>query len=581
MAELGIYSFFLLLSSSLSCEIYKVEVRETSTTALLTWKTQSCDSVDSYTVSLRHDRWLACLDNQADSSNETGRREWNNIFQTSLNMTRLHPYSAYSGRISALKRRQAVKEVNFEFSTAMDVPDTKPVFTEKDVTERYTQSLKFFWEDPDPTKTCPNQNGRKDGYWLELRGLDPWTLDPPVLNNISVRGNEFFAGGLQPFTKYMLRVYSQNLGDLVNRNLYMELQARTGSRAAAAPVNVTAKTISESTVFLSWVPAYPPTGLIEKYMVRGGIYSKVASGQNWTIPISVNLEHHNDACVDQNLRAAGYVCYVVNQLQPGTQYIFQLQTINKGESGSTWSVGGVAETLRQEVSTEMMVDTPTSPNNSYNGDTGSGTTIAVLVMVGAVIVLTVVAVYFIYKLKLSRLKERLLLEQSISLSRLESTYSPDSITSQETDYTSIQTRRLPEPPPEKGAGAHPPVQQHLYQTPLPPGYLDMSGSSRRTSTASRPERRSRQSEWGQGEEEEGEGDVYLKPTFPRHNQDSGSEFAREPSSSIQPHSYGQTTTGAVGHQDLTVPVAGGSSPSSRTSSSHSHNPLLISQSINV
>ena len=35
---------------------------------------------------------------------------------------------------------------------------------------------------------------------------------------------------------------------------------------------------------------------------------------------------------------------------------------------------------------------------------GSGTTIAVLVMVGAVIILTVVAVYFIYKLKLSRLK---------------------------------------------------------------------------------------------------------------------------------------------------------------------------------
>ena len=42
----------------------------------------------------------------------------------------------------------------------------------------------------------------------------------------------------------------------------------------------------------------------------------------------------------------------------------------QGESGSSWSAGSVAETLRQEVSTELMVDTSTSPNNSYNGDTG-------------------------------------------------------------------------------------------------------------------------------------------------------------------------------------------------------------------
>lgn len=226
----------------------------------------------------------------------------------------------------------------------------------------------------------------------------------------------------------------------------------------------------------------------------------------------------------------------------------------------------------------MIIDTSTPSNSDYKGNKGwTTTTILVVLLAGAVILLTVLAVYFIYKLKLSKLKERLLLEQSISLSRLDSTYSPESYTSQGTDYASIQTRRLPEPPPMKRP------HDHLYQTPLPPGYLDMSGS-RRQSSASRVEKGTRViEEMEEGEERmEGEvedrGDIYLKPTFPRSNQhsDAGCPLDGSFPSSIHPHSYGHT-----GHPTRQHPNSNQGEESLSSGTSSPNNPLLISQSINI
>ena len=43
----------------------------------------------------------------------------------------------------------------------------------------------------------------------------------------------------------------------------------------------------------------------------------------------------------------------------------------KNESGSGWSTGTISETLRQDVSTEMIIDTSTPSNSDYKGNKGN------------------------------------------------------------------------------------------------------------------------------------------------------------------------------------------------------------------
>lgn len=581
---------------AIECSISQVETRVGSTSATVSWSIGDCiSSVDRYVVVVEHLNWLACLLPTNDSE-ESGKRNLE-IFQTRLELTRLYPYSTYSVEIRALDPYKTVLDTyKFDLTTKSDVPDTKPTVKLQGGSLVYSQSVRFNWNAPGQDQ-CRHQNGRQDGYWVELRGLDPWVLEPFVLTNQSVSGLFYHAGDLLPYTSYMLRVFSQNVGGLVNKNLYLELQERTGAQVPAPPVNVSASPVSDASVYLSWKPAYPRTGLIEKYVVREGVVEE--DGKHvWSKQISVNTVHH-EACSDKLHRSEGFVCYVISQLLPATNYIFQIQTINKGiETGSGWSESVFATTHHEQRSRPSppfngsqgsAVTQQPATTASPNQDNSSWTLVVVFLVVGGVVVLGTVSAVLIYKLKLDKLKARLELEHSISLGRLDSTYGPYSPPSTSTQATSyavspnsfIQDRRLPEPPPVK-PGDHVYAQPYTQQ-----GYLDMSlGRFSGIFRTGDPEYTVGEGAGGGGEVGGGEGDSglndmdgYLRPTFKQKTCDVEE---KDPSVACVPAaSYGEA--GQLSSRPDLLPPPGSfdrSSPSSLTSSSSNH-PLVISKSVDI
>jgi len=569
---------------AIKCSISQVEVQVGSSSASINWSIGDCvSSVDRYTVVVEHLSWLACLLPTNDSE-DSGKRNLE-IFQTRLELTRLYPYSNYNVEIQALDAYKAVLGTyKVDLTTKSDVPDTKPTVKLQGGSLVYSQAVRFNWNAPEQDQ-CRHQNGRQDGYWVELRGLDPWVLEPFILTNQSVTGSFYHAGDLLPYTSYMLRVFSRNVGGLLNKNVYLELQERTGAQVPAPPVNVSASSVSDTSVYLSWKPDYPRTGLIEKYVVREGVVDE--EGRHvWSKQISVNTVHHN-ACANQQHRSEGFVCYVISQLRPHTNYIFQIQTINKGvETGSGWSESVFATTHQGSLNNTTTATQQREPSaHSPPQDDSSSTLMVVFLVVGAVVVLGTVSAVLVYKLKLDKLKARLELEHSISLGRLDSTYCPYSppSTSTQASYavspnSFIQDRRLPEPPPCK-PGDHVYAQPYTQQ-----GYFDMSLG--RLSNIFRTGGPGYTAGDEGGEDVGGEGgpgfndvDGYLRPTFKHKTSDV--EKNSPGVSSVPATSYGEA--GHLTSRPDLLPPPGSfdrSSPSSLASSS-SNQPLVISKSVDI
>jgi len=571
--------FWETSTAASSCQITKIAENTSANAVSLTWSLGDCVSkVDYVFVEVNHTSWRACFNKSSDRTEGAGHQVFN-VSYTRIDISRLYPYSTYSAVLKAMKGESVLGEGQIDFTTDSDVPDIKPKTKLQGESDTYKHTIRFFWDDPSP-QDCIYQNGRKDGYWVELRGADPWVTEPLIIRNQSVTGNEFYVGDLMPYTSYKLRVYSKNVGDLINQNVYLVLQERTKPSIPSLPVNLSSSTISESSIYLSWKPAYPPTGLIQEYRVRQGAFLP-GSDVAWSKEISVDTGHHT-ACTSQSHRNEGYVCYVVNDLQPSTTYVFQVQTVNKDvDSPSDWSRSTTSETaspilVPTEVSPSQVKEETTPTSLVHPTETGDNTALViVLCLVVAAVILGIVSAFLVYKFKLDKLKERLRMEHSISLSRLESSYGPGSISTQGTNYTvspaSIQNRRLPEPPPDQVS-----VQQFQY-----PGYLDMSTASRRNSRSAR----SMNNQMLDSEDMDG----YLKPTFPQTDL-SSRPVADDRFSTIPTESYGTTTSSqhwetsrdvTSVRPDLLPPGNIDRSSPASLNSSNSHNQLIISKSVDI
>eukprot|EP00088_Acartia_fossae_P003766 TRINITY_DN11607_c0_g1_i7.p1 TRINITY_DN11607_c0_g1~~TRINITY_DN11607_c0_g1_i7.p1 ORF type:complete len:436 (-),score=63.84 TRINITY_DN11607_c0_g1_i7:238-1359(-) len=248
------------------------------------------------------------------------------------------------------------------------------------------------------------------------------------------------------------------------------------------------------------------------------------------------------------------MCYVFDGLESSQAYSFQVKAYNKNVNiSSAWSLLTTAITDEpiqlagtNETTAAAAVKPAIFPQDSSNGVSGGDVTtmVVVAVVVTAIVALSIVAIVFRYRWKLRALQERLKLEQSINASRLDatygismadntfiggdgnstvnsrletssvgtrtsrldSTYLDETFFSQGPVYTNtstIQSRRLPEPPPSSGAAARhqgaapgllpssgvapriqgsgpgllPPsstLESHEYSSPVSQGYLDMS-----------------------------------------------------------------------------------------------------------
>jgi len=509
------------------CTIENITAETEAASATITWRTTpQCDksNIERYEVIWSHAKYKACQDGRRDESdNAVGSKE---VVITKVVINGLRPFSIYDITIKATtKDGSQIERKRKHIETEMDVPDTRPRLSPANV--RLERAINFIWLDPEETE-CIHQNGRQDGYEVELLGLDPWHSGKIEQKHNHTLGS-YLAQNLMPYTSYMLKVYSKNIGGLVNFQIPLEIQERTHETQPLPPTNLTAKAVSEQSIHISWNPSYPPTGLIRKYELDIGTIYKASDNQIvWKNTVKVGISHQG-ACIGEKKRRSATLsnsfCYVFNDLNPGSHYAFRIKAYNKNvESPSKWSeVTDVWTEILPDMITPGVTPTPSVPGTSSQPSTGfSNTTIIIVLCLAAGIVLMgVIVTALVYKLKIIRLKQQIRNEETWNQNRTvsqSSSYLPGASTStQMTDtylvslhsqtHSEIQSRRLPEPPPVRNRAdtvTQDPKYAEAYELASLPSYLDMS--SRRESSELESTRIQ--------EEDCTDIDGYLRPTFP-------------------------------------------------------------------
>lgn len=521
---------FIVIEAASDCYLEKIKKETTANSATITWETsKQCDkaNIERYEVIWSHVKYMACIDKRKDNS-AYGSTE---VVITKLTVSDLHPFSIYDMTIkTTMKDGSKIVQANSTFETKMDVPDTRPRLSP--TSDRYKQAINFIWLDPDQSE-CIHQNGRKDGYEVELLGLDPWDLGKMEITNNKTL-DTYLAQNLKPYTSYMLKVYNKNIGNLVNFQIPLEIQERTRESQPISPTNLTAKAVSEQSVHISWNPSYPPTGLILKYeLAIGEIYDGDANSLRWKNTVQVGIAHQG-ACIGEKKRRSTTLsnsfCYVFNGLNAGGHYAFRIKAWNKNvEQPSIWSeITDVWTESSPDIITPVVTPTPGAPETTSQPNIGfSNTTIiTVLCLAAGIVLMGVIVTALVYKLKIIRLKQQIRNEETWNQNRTisqSSSYLPGASTStQMTDTylaslqsqtpSEIQRRRLPEPPPVRNrvdTKNTDPKYAEAYELASLPSYLDMT-SSRRASAASPSQLESTRIQ----DEECTDIDGYLRPTFP-------------------------------------------------------------------
>ena len=493
-------------------------------------------NIVQYNVTWKHVKYLACQ----------GRRQYDNqSYESTLGPSEKHiiehklwSYSLYEVFIGAKTSNNyySVQTVSETFETKPSAPDFDVSSDNRLKTDRFGQALRFHWRATD----CRVQNGRFKDYLVEFEGLDPWSLGPMDLPTNTTPSEFIYVQNLLPYTSYMLRVYSRNHGDLVNK-VPLDIEAKTLEDTPNPPTEINLKTISPTSVHLAWDPSYPPTGQLEMFEIsyRQGLTP-------WYAPVEVGLSH-SQACVKQhklirrsaeNIDGGETYCYVFDNLNENTNYEFRIRTRNVGvEDVSDWSdivrvtTPAGADTIDNitETATDVSDKTETPPaivssssappvtsSNSSQTNTGSrgpnnNNTKTIVIIVGiciGIVFLGVCVTALIYKLKIARLKQQMRNEElwnqnrDLDISRSVSYVGGSSVNTRLSDISAyaeisapslnnsfnmeIQSRRLPEPPPVRNRAEHmsDPEYCDTYELENLPrnGYLDMSQSpSRRPS----------------------------------------------------------------------------------------------------
>ena len=553
--------FFLLISTlvlSLSpvagqtCQIQNIEISAGNTSATISWDlSEVCERLEifRYEVQWEHVKYEACDKKEVRDKSNIGSVEVPFPSRIAKTEENLHPYSTYRVFIKVTTKTYDKINATDSFTTTAGVP-VKNEKIEATV-ERFEQALRFHWTDPDQ---CQYLNGRLEKYIVELQGLDPWIDQSVNLQYNDTLLGDFYAENLQPFTSYLLRVYTRNTAGLVSREpldikvnteeiaivmitFYSQAKTLDTRPLPPEPERMTVKVISSRSVLLSWLPPYPPTGELDRFQV-----ANIVSGERKS-SVNVSLAHK---CPSSP--AEEKFCYLFDNLSPDTDYGFQVRVWNRGQSQpSDWSQTLTVNTTSttestevpesEETETETVLplvgpgDQTTTPPSTVKpkqkGKHSDHTIIIILCLTFGLIFISVLVTALIYKLKIVRLKQQMRSEEMWNQGRdlnnlsLSASYlGNSSITTQlsnisayavsmNTSYQAeIQSRRLPEPPPVRNRAEQENQYSEAYELDRLPGvsYEEMSPSDRSS--------RVMESTVIQEEENYDTDGVYLRPTFP-------------------------------------------------------------------
>ncbi|TRY68458.1 hypothetical protein TCAL_14207 [Tigriopus californicus] len=545
--EILILCMYVLLSAKadqspdVQCTIEKVSHGlEAPTVVILTWEVnkQCQDKFTQFKVYPEHLKWNACL----DESNDAYHAKIKETTEKTARIAGLYPFSRYRFEIVALLKTGGVATSVIEVETNPDVPQVLPQFSDSSPLS-LSQAIKFYWEPP-ANADCKFFNGQLGQYRIEFWGVDPWVVQEEPLWNKTVSLHEYYAEGLRFFTAYELRIFAQTIEGQYNSNLGLSLKAKTESADRPdPPVNIS-MTAVESSVHLRWNPPYPPTGRVIKYKLRYGVNNTIGPAPiHWIKPIEVPIEH---TCMYKRVVEGNEpLCWTISGLEPDTLYFVEVQTFaHDADLPSLYSNTVVAQTavgpklvtekpdasVSTSVSNESTNKAARTPRANVGVDEQGPSK---LIIVGFVLLGCLAVVGFctgvIYKIKEIKLKKRFenqgsvvndsSLVRSHRLSATSMTYDPGmSIVTDMTTLSSrgqrgqnyvqqwadqiqdIQSRRLPEPPPDQII--LPGTNSRRRPQGEPSEYLEVRPASRRPPS---PILSSLQDDPELG--------VYLRPTF--------------------------------------------------------------------
>ncbi|XP_077500944.1 receptor-type tyrosine-protein phosphatase mu-like isoform X1 [Amblyomma americanum] len=218
---------------------------------------------------------------------------------------------------------------DFHLSTEGEAPDGQPLGLQRDLlTER---SARAFWQEPD----CKLINGGITGYQTLRTSSARWAqakVQKDVVRPV------LYMDDLAPFTEYILLVRAKNrfgLGPAAS------ITFTTTPSAPPPPSKVTVYSARSDQLAVTWLPPYPPHGVLEAYMV----YYKLASEELFTKYLHLTP----DKALCKDAERAGAHCALLSQLLPNKQYVVLVAAKNKGVDNVSNRSNSVTAVTRESI----------------------------------------------------------------------------------------------------------------------------------------------------------------------------------------------------------------------------------------
>ncbi|WKY00226.1 hypothetical protein Q1695_014798 [Nippostrongylus brasiliensis] len=173
-------------------------------------------------------------------------------------ITGLHPHSRYRVGVAA-KTTIAGERVTQEVQTEQSVPSAPPLYLR--VEEAKETDASVSWQAP----PCLQTNGEITEYEYEVTPADRRATPQRIANN--VRGTRTQVTGLQPFTRYGIKVraYTSRGPGPWSADVAFQTAA---TQTISAPPFVKVINTGADNAHLVWQSPHPPSGYIDKYKCR-------------------------------------------------------------------------------------------------------------------------------------------------------------------------------------------------------------------------------------------------------------------------------------------------------------------------
>ncbi|PIO68286.1 fibronectin type III domain protein [Teladorsagia circumcincta] len=198
------------------------------------------------------------------------------LFVTSPNhvITGLHPHSRYRVGVAA-KTTIAGERVSQEVQTEQSVPSAAPVYLR--VEEVRETDASASWQAP----PCLQTNGEITEYEYEVTPADRRAAPQRIANN--VRGTKAQITGLQPFTRYNIKVraYTSRGPGPWSTDVAFQTAA---TQTVTAPPFVKVINTGADNAHVVWQSPHPQSGYVDKYKCRVGSVTSNRADVTWSQP---------------------------------------------------------------------------------------------------------------------------------------------------------------------------------------------------------------------------------------------------------------------------------------------------------